>query len=354
MTTRTICAATALLLAPMAAADTIGVPGDFPTIQAAIEAALDGDEIVVAPGVYNEAIDLLGKAIVLRSEAGPDLTTIDGAGLQVSVVRCVSGEGSNTLIRGFTIANGRFGTLISVSNNWWVGGGLYVNQSSPTIEDCVFIGNRAGFGGGAYFRDSASIVRDCVFHGNTANTDGGGAQFFGGAVSVEDCVFSLNNAAQGHGGGSHVVLGEHLFTGCTFSNNIASVGGGFSFFTNGSPLSMIGATIVSNIATGSGGGFWVRSGFDQLMLQGSEICLNAPNAVAGQYTDLGKNLFCTGCRGDLNGDGLVSGADIGIIVAFWGFSGVGVAVIADLNNDGIVDAADLAVLLANWGPCTSR
>ncbi|MCA9285410.1 MAG: hypothetical protein KDA22_09360 [Phycisphaerales bacterium] len=49
--------------------------------------------------------------------------------------------------------------------------------------------------------------------------------------------------------------------------------------------------------------------------------------------------------GDLNGDGLVNGADLGILLGAWGTPGPG-----DLNGDGIVDGADLGVLLANWTP----
>jgi len=51
-------------------------------------------------------------------------------------------------------------------------------------------------------------------------------------------------------------------------------------------------------------------------------------------------------KGDLNGDGVVDGADLGILLNSWG-SCVGCA--ADLNGDGVVDGADLGILLNNWG-----
>ena len=63
-----------------ASGTTIHIPADFPTIQAAIDVANDGDELVVAPGIYQERIDYLGKEIRLQSSAGPHLTTIDGSG----------------------------------------------------------------------------------------------------------------------------------------------------------------------------------------------------------------------------------------------------------------------------------
>ena len=100
---------TALLtLTGSLSAATINVPGDFGTIQAAIADAgtVNGDEIIVSPGTYLEAINFNGKAITLRSASGdPADTIIDGGG-NGSVVTCDSGETSTTVLDGFTITNG--------------------------------------------------------------------------------------------------------------------------------------------------------------------------------------------------------------------------------------------------------
>lgn len=54
------------------------------------------------------------------------------------------------------------------------------------------------------------------------------------------------------------------------------------------------------------------------------------------------------CEADLDGDGLVGGADLGVLLTYWGFQG---RVPADLNGDGVVDGADYGLLLSAWGPC---
>jgi hypothetical protein len=53
------------------------------------------------------------------------------------------------------------------------------------------------------------------------------------------------------------------------------------------------------------------------------------------------------CAGDLTGDGQVSGADLGLLLAGWGGSDAAL----DLNGDGTVNGADLGSLLSAWGPC---
>ena len=53
---------------------------------------------------------------------------------------------------------------------------------------------------------------------------------------------------------------------------------------------------------------------------------------------------------DLNGDGIVNGADLGILLSGWGPCGTGPCA-ADINRDGRVDGSDLGLLLSAWGSC---
>ena len=68
--------------APALRAAAVNVPGDQPTIQDGINAAVSGvDEVVVDDGTYNEIIDFNGKAITVRSVNGAAVTTIDATGV---------------------------------------------------------------------------------------------------------------------------------------------------------------------------------------------------------------------------------------------------------------------------------
>src|SRR4051794_13250820 len=75
-----------------AKASTLNVPARQPTIQAAINAAVNGDVIIVAPGTYMEKINFQGKFITVKSSGGPALTTINATGQSSAVVSFQNGE----------------------------------------------------------------------------------------------------------------------------------------------------------------------------------------------------------------------------------------------------------------------
>src|ERR1700738_4343800 len=100
----TICSATA--------ATVIHVPADQPTIQAGINAAVNGDTVLVSPGTYVENINFLGKAITVASAKGPKVTIIDG-NKKDSVVIFNHQETTASVLSGFTIQNGYAKTYIT-------------------------------------------------------------------------------------------------------------------------------------------------------------------------------------------------------------------------------------------------
>ncbi len=104
-----------------AAANTIWVPDDHSTIQAAIVAANPGDEVVVRPGTYVGNVDFLGKAITVRSDLGPEVTVLLGVQAQ-SRVYFGNGEGPSSVLQGFMIYGNDYGGG---------GGAIYCSGSSP-------------------------------------------------------------------------------------------------------------------------------------------------------------------------------------------------------------------------------
>ncbi len=110
------------------------VSSDYSIIQEAIEIAMDGDTILVAPGTYtgegNREIEFLGKNVVVISEAGPEQTTIDGEGVGQYGFHIHQGEDHTALVQGFRIINVTGGTFFNT-------GGIYIEDASPTIRECI-------------------------------------------------------------------------------------------------------------------------------------------------------------------------------------------------------------------------
>ena len=169
------------------------VPGEYSTIQEALDIAQDGSTILVAPGKYVENIDLLGKVVSLLSEAGSPATIIDGnqAG---SAVTCQTREGSYTTIDGFTLTNG----------SAQLGGGILCLDSSPRISNCRIFHNTADTGGGIYCDSgSRTLISNMICH-NIATVNGGGFAFLDGTANMLNNSVACNSAALG-GGGIHLL-----------------------------------------------------------------------------------------------------------------------------------------------------
>ncbi|MHC4869856.1 MAG: hypothetical protein ACYTE2_09290 [Planctomycetota bacterium] len=105
-----------IVAGPAPAADRY-VPEEYPTIQQAIDASDDGDVVIVAPGTYYETIDFLGKAILVRSEQGPEATVIDAGGLGDAVASFSSGEGLDSVLEGFELREGTGSTDVAASTS---------------------------------------------------------------------------------------------------------------------------------------------------------------------------------------------------------------------------------------------
>ena len=204
-------------------------PADFENIQAAIDAASDGDEIVVMPGTYTgtniEVINPLGKLITIRSSAGPEVTIIDAEGARRGVT-FETGEGPDTIIEGFTITGGTGGP----QGNY--GGGINCSNSSPTIKDCIIEDNYSISGGGIYCNGNTDheanpIIIGCIIRNNVASSGGGIYLGNNSNPSLTDCLIESNATDWGYGrGGGIYCYGNNTptLTGCTVSGNSCSSG----------------------------------------------------------------------------------------------------------------------------------
>jgi hypothetical protein len=154
-TCRTALLAT-LLVAP-AAADTLFVPGDAANVQAAVDLALDGDEIVIGPGTWIGDVDLSGRSLVLRSSHGAEATILAGSG-SGSVVTMLVAPGVSE-IHDVTITGG------TGSDLWGqiVGGGVLVagedlsivENPQLTLSGCVVESAIAGWSASNGLRGTA-------------------------------------------------------------------------------------------------------------------------------------------------------------------------------------------------------
>ena len=204
-------------------AGTINVPADVSTIQGAIDSAVAGDVVLVAPGTYFENIDFKGKAIEVRSSGGPSVTAIDGGGVN-SVVRLVSGEDAGAVLAGFTITNG-FSSR---------GAGIHVENSSPTIVENIVTKNNAtpgccANGGGIAIWNASPIVERNVISQNSVTGDGGGFVIAYDSVPTFAANIVANNYASGNGGGIYTWNYYGTLEGSTFIGNTGSAGGSAIF-----------------------------------------------------------------------------------------------------------------------------
>ena len=182
----------------------ISVPDEQSTIQDAINAAESGNTILVAPGIYQENIDFMGKDVKVHSVEGPSKTIIDG-GQAGSVVSIASGETEGAVLDGFTLQNGNgtFITIPYVGAGFYAGGGIFCEGSSPTITNCKIANNYAYFGGGIYLRASAPTITNCMIVKNWATGiihGGGGIYLENSSPTITNCTVSTNFANQ-YGGG---------------------------------------------------------------------------------------------------------------------------------------------------------
>lgn len=263
---RCICVAMLFLLllsGTAQAQQTINVPADQPTIQAAINAANSGDTVLVASGTYVENINFGGKAVTVTSSGGPAVTTIDGGALG-SVVTFSTGETAASVLSGFTIRNGL--------QNGLPGGGIYISNASPTIAGNIITRNHAAVGCGIYVNGGSPLIQNNTITINDQTGAGSGGEGGGGilvsgtssapaAPQIVGNTITNNSVANGGDGGGLSVgfFSSPLIQGNLIQGNTAyNFGGGVALQSYNSPV-FVQNIVVTNTSLegGSGAGLYV-------------------------------------------------------------------------------------------------
>ena len=270
------------------------VPGEYPTIQAAVDACVDGDVIVLAPGTYtgngNTDVYVPSLTITIRSVDGdPNACVIDGEGARSGITvigendqvasinaltftNCIdSSSGGALTVNAINatqpsrvmVTNCRFTHNQSTSTD---GGAVYA-YGQVEIYNCYFAANSAaGFGGAVIMGHGATIER-CVIVDNEALS--GGGLLAGHAVTVRHCSIQ-RNVAHGDGGiglGGAILVGgdDHVIASCLIADNEAERGGGIHIgglgASSGTRLSH--CEIRGNLARGLGGGICAEDSGEQ-------------------------------------------------------------------------------------------
>lgn len=270
--------------------------GEYPNIQAAIDASVNGDVILLDDGVYtgagNRGIEYRGKAITVRSQGGnPESCVIDCQGLDRAFF-FNHDEGAGALLEGVTITHG-----VAPSNEHgehWGGAIACATNAAPgaipTIRNCVFLDNSAATGGGGiYTSGDGGLIDNCRFFGNSTGGGGGGASVCSAIPTFHACLFEGNTAGQTGGGIHFWYSSTGTVENCTFRDNEASYGGGVGG-DNGFNTSFVDCLFEANHCLDRGGAVFAQYGASPV-LTGCVLVRNRGDHV--QYGDGGSALWCS-------------------------------------------------------------
>ncbi|MBN1280432.1 MAG: hypothetical protein JXA00_02165 [Candidatus Thermoplasmatota archaeon] len=208
----------------------------YETIHEALDAAVDGDIVVVVDGQYSTGSTVvIDKGVTLRSLHGAETTVIDGE----SSHRCVVLDHDDAMLSGFTIVNGVAG--------YSYGGGVKI--ITGTIDRCIIRDNSASGGGGVASVERGTITH-CIIEENTAQVFGGGILALDETV-ITNCLVRQNSAVQGGGiyagpSGSFVIDVTTVTENHVHDQVYAASGGGIFAAVNGI-VSVTNSILVYNI-----------------------------------------------------------------------------------------------------------
>jgi len=277
----------------------IHVPGDQPTIQAGLDAAADGDTVLVADGLWqgpdNRDLNFQGKSITLQSANGPANCIIDAEGNLDYPRRCVwfsHGEGRGSVLRGFTLTGGYGGNY---------GGAIVVHSESPTITGNIFSDNHGNDGSAIGCVGGSPLIEKNIFYDNGyfSMSDGGALYFVMASPVIRDNLF-LENINYGEAGAGYFEGGAPLIEGNRFIGNASEnilrefhVGGALVLRDLG-PDTVIRGNLFRENRAGEGGAIYCNNASPKI--SGNVFKNNTANNEGGAIRCIGSSAEITGNR----------------------------------------------------------
>ena len=364
---------------------TLEVPGEYATIQEAVDAAEGGDTVLIAEGTYYENVTVADKAISIKGDGLVELwPDADAAIIAVGMTpdeRWVKLEGLTFhSIHSWTLPEDWGGgtiewygsetrgvtaviAAVQITNCEFSGMGIAYGEgddedgaaiaavfASMRLEHCSFDDCRAT-GGGALYAGLASIEMSyCTFENCQSDSDGGAAVIASASGNITACSF-LSNSAWSEGGAIALNQASPTISRCLFESNTAAWGGAVSSEgTESTPSeSSVEDCQFHWNSAGEFGDLWYAGDESDPSFHGVVGC-GSDDLVHGFYVSYEINSLqttCPVCPGDVNGDETIDVADLLDVLAHWGTADP----ISDLSEDGNVDGWDLLWVLLTFGEC---
>ena len=235
------------------------VPAEYPTIQAALDAADEYDTILIAAGTYHETgLTPNVNNLLIQGE-------LDDDGNPTVIIGPEPGTKTSPSIMAIDNLDGlRIEGIHFTGSRATSGGGMSITSSNPAIENCLFTDNSATSGGGILCSNGNLTISNCTFRGNSS--DDGGAVFLDESeATFNDCLVD-NNQTTNNGGGISAIDSTMAISDCWISGNTAGNSGG--------------GLLLENTAT---------------TISETRICGNTPDQIAGDWLDKGGTEVVDDC-----------------------------------------------------------
>jgi len=381
--------------------DNLLVPSEYATIQAAVDAAVNGEVIVVAGGFYSENVIIDAKAVTIY--ASGTVWIWPAVNEPVFTIEHTPDEQFVTL-QGLVIRDpddidlGMPMPSDDDSESYTTACGLYATYASVYVTDCQFVGLQTSgdasmlshANGGAISARSSNIVLHRSTVQSCESTWGGAVWVYGGSFEATQCLFRGNDAEQG--GGLYLFNVESSLEQCELAYNEATVDGS-QLGVCGGTLDMKRCRLSGDLATGSAvranawymGTFgfaptitvancrfetgdsteytyvWYQDAGDGPSLATSTFCdLHRCAGVVESDSELAMLESCDACAADVNFDGVTNMDDLMDVLLQWGDadpftdllyeSGSSMPPLFDVGV-GETDAWDLSLVVTYFGTC---